>query len=733
MRILLPLLALAVTGLPLAALDVVFDPASANGIVTYQVPADFPNRILVKAEFKLDGENAWRVAALHPRRSETAVTILAQSDPGQFAQEQNDGFVETLAAGRTRTAGWLTARQLPMGRQCRGELRLTLRDAATPEKILRQETSPFAGDFSKVVMLDRFAGNPDIYPPAVAPEKRDNPGWYQTADGLEAFEKEDLIEPLAWRPRLKGYYAIYLAVPQTGYGEIEVELTGDGFAQRFAGFDGFEYRWKAARLDGVHLVIRQPYRTLVQVGDKLIARLGYVKLVPISEAEFRVMTQADALPHDKTVIGYFEPYSWAFRELVSRESDFLGALTAFRAAGFDWVDAQVGRAGARPQYPSAVDEPLLGETRGDAAPGSHVAPTSQGTGRMVRLIDPVRAVDRAAKTCDLMASINFGAANNYLGGPLESEFSKAHPECFTDRFYLKYSDPAARAYFLQFYRDVLERGARRISLDFCRYPHGVKTAEDANAFLRELRKLADEFSTPERRIEILVRFPVPGNKDVALNRGKFDPECWVREGLVDVLVPSDFGGMPFFDAAPYVAMTRGTRVRAIPCIDALGSGRPFPGNVLNRAAELYRQGADGVYLYQADAHVVGSMTARRDVDADTIRLLGNSKAVAAAVAREKALQDDYSFGIYVSFPSPYNSSRVLFWIDGCEPERVDMYIDGKLISSRTQPPWMLGEMGYANHYEFLGKDKPGYLIIKLKNREWRYDFVLKQVLRASSF
>ncbi|MPM68003.1 hypothetical protein SDC9_114929 [bioreactor metagenome] len=46
---------------------------------------------------------------------------------------------------------------------------------------------------------------------------------------------------------------------------------------------------------------------------------------------------------------------------------------------------------------------------------------------------------------------------------------------------------------------------------------------------------------------------------------------------------------------------------------------------------------------------------------------------------------------------------------------------------------MLGEMGYANHYEFLGKDKPGYLIIKLKNREWRYDFVLKQVLRASSF
>lgn len=718
--------------LPLTALEVKFDRLSANGMITCTVPENAPEQITVTAEYQIDGSAEWKKAAIHPHRSATALTILAQTAPERFTQESTRGVTEQLAAGRVRTYVWYTAQALPMNRQVSGRLRLTL---SAGEQIVKKAECTFNGDFTGVILLDKFAGNKDIYPPIVAAEQRTNTGWYQIPEGvLDVREKEDLLEPLSFRHRLKGYYAIYVSVPVTNYSEIALELTGDGFARRFSGWDGYEYSWKTARLDGTHLVIRQPWRTLVKLNDHARARLKYVKFVPVSQADFLADNPHLSARKDKMLIGYFEPYSWAFRELVNHESDFLQPLLAYKNASFDWVDFQAGRAGSRPIYASVLDEPLLGATKGDAPHGSSIQPVSLGTGRMVRIADMLGAVPRAAKAAELTCSVNFGAANNYRGGPLEAEFSKQHPEEFIGKYYLKYASPTARKYFLEFYREVLERGAQNISVDFCRYPHGVEKAADATEFLRELRALANEFSRNGQKVKILVRFPVPGNKGVLMHRGKFDAASWVREGLIDVLVPSDFGGMPFFDIKSYVQMVKNTPVKLVPCIDALGSGRPFPGNVLLRAHSLYRKGADGLYFYQADSHVVGSMTARMDDDSKTFQKLGSSELVRQAVESLQTQNTEYSTDVYISYPSPYNSSRLLFWIEGCQVEKVDMYIENKLISSRNQPPWMLGEMGYANHYTFLGKNKKGHLIIHLSGgKQWRYDFTLKQVLRAVSF
>ena len=714
------------------ALEVSFDQLSANGLIRYRVPENASERVQIKLEYQLAGADGYRMMCANPLRSKTAMTILTHTDPGILEREQQQGFEEFLSAGRQRTAVWQTANQLPMNKIVSGKVRLTVTDN---DQVIKSAEKTFTADFTGVILLNKFAGNPDIFPAIVAAEKRTNAGWYQEPGRyLEVREKEDLLEPLSYRHRLKGAYAIYVSVPVTGCSEMALELTGDGFARRFSGWDGYEYFWKAARMDNTHLVLRQMWRTLININDHARARLNYIKFVPLTDEQYQKLNGLPAARRDKLLIGYFEPYSWAFRELVNNESDFMQPLLAYQNAHFDWVDSQVGRGGSTPLYASSIDEPLLGATQGDAPHGSSVRPVSLGTGRMVRIANPVRGVNRAGKALDLTISISFGAANNYRGGPLESAYSKAHPERFIDKYYLNYADSEARKYFLNYYREVLQMGAKNVSLDFCRYPHGVRKAADATEFLRELRKLADEFSTAQEPVKILVRFPVPGNKGVLMNKGKFDAASWVKEGLVDILVPSDFGGMPFFDIKNYVEMVKGTKVKLVPCIDALSSGRPFPGNVLLRADSLYSKGADGVYFYQADSHVVGSMTGRLDDDTETFRLLGSSAAVKQAVAAENAKSGDYSTNVYISYPSPYNSSRLLFWIEGCNPEKVDMYIENKLITSRTAPPWMLGEMGYANHYEFLGKNKQGHLIIHLPgNKKWRYDFTLPQVLRAVSF
>ncbi len=707
-----------------------FDPVSANGIITYDVPADAPAEIRVKAVFQLDGSE-FKPAAVNKFRSETAITISAGSKI--FADEQKNGEVtEYMAAGRKRIMVWSTAQQLPTDASVQGRLKLSVAAASAPDTVIAEKTVDFNVDLSRVVVLDEFVANPGIYPKIVAGQKSTVPGWYQTVNGLEVYEKEDLLEPLIYRHSLSGYYAIYVKVPKNGYGEIELELTTDGFSQRFSAFDGHEYFWKIARMDGTHLVIRQPYRTLFTLNDALMARLKYVKFVPVSQEAYERYAANRQPGRDKLVAGYFEPYSWAFREYVMNSSKFLEAAAAYHEAGVDFVDMQAGRGGSKPLYPSALEIPVMETVSGDPAPGSRVQPTSLGPSRMVRVTDPILATLRGCKAYDMQASVNFGAAINYINTSMESEFSKANPELFIERYYLDYSKQEARRHLLNYYREVLEKGARNLTIDFCRYPHAIRKAEEATAFLRELRALTRQFETGGR-VGIMVRFPVPGCKGVARENGKFNPETWVKEQLVDFLVPADFGGMLYFDVKPYIGMVQGSNVKVLPCIEGLRSGPPFPGEALRRVDEFYRAGAHGVYLYQADAHIVGSMTGSRSVDHDTIRTFGYSGLTRQKVAEDSARMTEYSTDVYLHYPLNYQSNRIFFRIDGLRPDKVEMYVDGELYSTRTQEPYFLGEQGFENHYKFLGKDRLIKVVVTAGGQVFTKEFPPVTVLRAHAF
>ncbi len=717
--------AVAMTAAPLP-LRFEWDTFQANGIIKYDVPADAPQSIIVQTTFALaDGE--FKPAAVNPYRSETAIRVL--SGDIQKAERKSGKVTELYAAGRTRTLIWQTSGQLPAGAISNGKLHVTLADPAQPETILAENTIDFQADLSQVIMLDNFAKNPNIYPNVISEGARTVPGWCEEDGVLSCYEKDDLLDPIVWRGELSGDYAIYVNLPPNSV--IELELTDDGYPQRFEHAAGRDVFWKVAKMNGRHLVFRQCFGTIAQVNDATRSRLRHVKFVKLTPEQAAAWNRERNPARDKITAGYFEPYSWSFIDLVDRDSKFLEALAAYADARVDIVDAQAGRGGCTPFYPSAVEPPLLGVTVGDPAPGNPVPPKSEGTGRMARTCDLVTATLRAARAYDIQGCINFGAAINYKGEPIEGRISKEHPEYFINTYYYDYDNPAARAYFLQFYRELMERGARTISVDFCRYPFGCRSEEGVNLFFRELRALANGFTdTAKGKITIMTRFPVPGSYGAdSWKNVWFNPALWAAEGLVDIIMPSNLYGVCDFDVKPYVEAVKGTGVKVLPNLEGGSDGLAFPYGPMFQAARHYRDGADGVYMYQSDARIVGGMTTGMSQARDVISILGSSQATIAWVEREKQRnREEYSCGVYMYDACPYRNRRVVFYFEGIEPDKVEFYVKGELLNTRTQEPWILGELGDDHSYTFTGKNIPLKLVIHFGDTIWEHEITLPQML-----
>ncbi len=90
---------------------------------------------------------------------------------------------------------------------------------------------------------------------------------------------------------------------------------------------------------------------------------------------------------------------------------------------------------------------------------------------------------------------------------------------------------------------------------------------------------------------------------------------------------------------------------------------------------------------QGDAPVLGGPETRRYVS-----IAGSAAALRTWSERERAEQERYSKGIYLSAPhegkySPWGRLRV--WVEGFEPEEVELYVDGELMSRYAGPPYTL--------------------------------------------
>jgi hypothetical protein len=101
---------------------------------------------------------------------------------------------------------------------------------------------------------------------------------------------------------------------------------------------------------------------------------------------------------------------------------------------------------------------------------------------------------------------------------------------------LDFAHREVRDFKLAIFREALQCGADGIELDFAVYPPFFAKPQCAimTQFMRDVRKLADEAGcSQQRRIELMARVPFHDAEQFGL-----DWKTWMRDGLVDIIVPT---------------------------------------------------------------------------------------------------------------------------------------------------------------------------------------------------
>lgn len=664
------------------------DPLTRYFHITYLVPKDAPDVVSVLCSWSPAGQNAWRPARVMPLLSEMALKLLPEAEWRQGIEQGR--LTERRAAGLART---VVFNPYPEA-QPQGKVDVDFRvQIATPEgRELRTEQTRLQADNSDVVFIEDWSKvlqRNAVVTGDTAPEGRWVWRTHQSVEAGVTFGSALTGQPgstplpqLTYPLALHGSYALFVCnSPQAG--SIRLRLTGDERTDAPNSRRPMEeVLWRWCRMDRQHLVLKPPHTYTGYTP----AHIDYVKLVPLSDALVKELDSAYSGKPDKLLAGYWEPYSWAFYENVQENLQHREPLLAFAEAGVQMVDCQLGRFGMKMVYETRASDQLLYSTIGDPEPDDP-NPTTDNVGQMQQYTNTLEVELRYARELGLKLHANFGASNAYPGTPLQSEITKQHPEWLRGSA-LKFERPDVRAYVLSLYREALEIGAPGLSIDFCRYPDCLDSAQTGNSFLRALHALAEEVGHKRGHpAPILVRFPAKG---VSL-WSYFDYRTWVREGWVDYLCPSNLQGRHnHFPIGPYVEAVRGTRCKLLPVVDGLEWGPDMPGLFLWRVRQLYEAGADGIYVYQADSRVLG-----RPEDRRTLRLLSRSAAIRRWWERDARLRPQCSKGIYLRSPSYpaegyHGWERLQLWLEGVPLGEMELVLDGKRINHVSGPPYVLG-------------------------------------------
>ena len=202
---------------------------------------------------------------------------------------------------------------------------------------------------------------------------------------------------------------------------------------------------------------------------------------------------------------------------------------------------------------------------------------------------------------------------------IHSSFWRKHPEYWrvpggqgwTDRA-LDYGIPEVREHALVYIRELLDRyDPDGLELDWMRFGYHFRPGKEADGaavltqFMRDVRGLTHEWSK-KRGHPIQLGARVPTLPEAARGLG-MDGVTWVREGLVDMLVPTPFWATTDFDipmerwreqiggAGRKVVLAPGAEI----LVRAYPAAKPIEEDITSTrgfAASCWHRGADAIYL-----------------------------------------------------------------------------------------------------------------------------------------
>ena len=487
---------------------------------------------------------------------------------------------------------------------------------------------------------------------AVVSDSQKGKWWnrsYTTPDGrhgrMICVEQRDTKTPetclaptLTYPLRLSGTYDIWVGTYRPRYGGgMDIKLTRD---KVFGTIDPWqaeinswppkadqvgrlvEILYKTDDLTGQNLQLRQPRGTYQSWWWGLCnAHLAYVKLVRRDPREVaQAAARRAALPRKSVIIdrdGMSYQWMWGTEDTDS----LLQQVEQFQYGNVEALNWCVGTTFAT-NFPHPMSTGFrgymeltgrLGDARYDRV----------DRGFRARGIDALHLlVDR----CHELGVKVFVSERTSEGGA--SDQSRAHPEWFLKAgaargWSANYALPEVRAFIRDLMLYVAENyDVDGITMDFsrCRYNFeaGEEKPEYMTDLLRQLRAGLDRIGKQRGRHLALNASFVCGTwyeGRPPLQQG-FDPEGWVKEGLVDCLMPEGK------NALQYIAVCKGTKTKCYPryCVQSNFEGDSLTPNLHDPLAEedkadippynqysplqvaegalkWYDAGADGIFLF----------------------------------------------------------------------------------------------------------------------------------------
>ena len=511
---------------------------------------------------------------------------------------------------------------------------------------LRAGTEPRIGD---TVMLTDFAS---CFPrSAIVPDSVKGKWWlrpYTAGDQIgkmicvEERDKEHpetcLAPALTYPLKLKGTYEIWVGTVRPKFGGgVDLKLTRDKIFSTLdpweAPIDSWplhpgqadrlvEMLWQTADLTGQNLHIRQPHGTYQSLWWGLgNSHMAYIKLVRRDPAQVRTEEARRAALPRKGVWLDRDGTSFVWMWGTPDVDCILQQVEQFKYANVEALNWCQGTTWAT-NFPNPMSTGFRGYLELSGRLGDRRYDDVE-RGFRTRGVDVLQLlVDR----CHELGVRIFVSQRTSEGG--HSDQSRAHPEWFLKNtaargWSANWALPEVRAYL----RDMMLYTARTydidgLTIDFsrCRYNFepGDEKVEYMTSYLRDLRAGLDTIGREKGRHLALNATFVCGTwyESRTPEQQGFDPPTWVKEGLVDCLMPEGL------NAEKYIKLCRGTRTKCYPryCnwMDFAGNAltsdthdptaeedkadRPplnqySPLQIAQGALKWYDAGADGIFLF----------------------------------------------------------------------------------------------------------------------------------------
>ncbi|MCD3217522.1 hypothetical protein G8S55_09720 [Clostridium botulinum C] len=350
-----------------------------------------------------------------------------------------------------------------------------------------------------------------------------------------------------------------------------------------------------------------------------ISNIAYIKLVSLSNEQIKAYNQQNTKKESKIIYDNdgFSDFFWGrYPTVESLEKLPLNLVTKVDADELNWTVGTTGLLNYNSKYAGDAYEEFY-KYQYDVREGDKLAKK-----QVLNIINtsgksPLEVVASKAKQLGLKVNASLRMNTFYPEGYTEflnGSMYKDYQDCRQNEGYmLSYYYPKYRNYILNILKEIASTpNVQGITLDFCRYPYIMGSEanlddkiEIMNYFMRKVKK-----EIPNKKIS--VRFPYLDPKSYGL-----DVKTWIKERLVDRIIPSVVSYEEFFDVTKYKKIIKGTNVELYLGISAnveggdatldseeLDEDGKLPGSkyltaeeYLYRAQEGYKSGVEGIVMF----------------------------------------------------------------------------------------------------------------------------------------